>query len=184
MTGSDSDENLVTRARLGEPSAYEALVRRYLRPAYAVALSIVLVPADAEDVAQDSLVHALGVLHHCRHPERFAGWLLQAVRNRARNFLAWRRVRNPQEPAAPTPHEAPSALAYGLRTSLLAALGELTPVLREVVLLHDLEEWTHAEIARSLDTTETNSRQLLFQARRRLRALLQEEAPEKARHVT
>ena len=36
----------------GEAAAFEALVRRYLRPAYAVALSVVLIPADAEDVAQ------------------------------------------------------------------------------------------------------------------------------------
>jgi RNA polymerase sigma-70 factor, ECF subfamily len=184
MSAPESDERLVALARLGERSACEALVRRYLRPAYAVALSVVLVPADAEDVAQESLVHALGTLHHCRQPDHFAGWLLQGVRNRARNVLAWRRVREGPAEAADAEAIGLSGQPLGLRTSLLGALRALSPVQREVVLLHDLEGWTHAEIARSLATSETNSRQLLFQARRQLRELLQEEAPEKARHAT
>jgi RNA polymerase sigma-70 factor, ECF subfamily len=184
MSGADSDEELVARARHGEAAAFEALVRRYLRPAYAVALSVVLIPADAEDVAQESLVKALGELAQCRQPERFAGWLLQGVRNRARNLLAWRRVRDPGEAAPEGESPSPAGNTLELRKSLLLALRELTPLQREVVLLHDLEEWTHAEIAESLGTSETNSRQHLFQARLRLRELLKEEAPWKARHAT
>jgi RNA polymerase sigma-70 factor, ECF subfamily len=113
MNGADSDENLVARARLGEAAAFEALVRRYLRPAYAVALSVVLSPADAEDVAQESLVKAFGELDQCRQPERFAGWLLQGVRNRARNLLAWRRVR---EPGEPNPEGKPSRQPFPAST--------------------------------------------------------------------
>ena len=184
MSGDDSDEGLVARARFGERAALEALVRRYLRPAYAVALSIVLSPADAEDISQESIVNALQELDRCRHPDRFAAWLLQGVRNRARNHLAWRRVRDarPEQPEMPVQPTAVAAL--GLRASLLGALWELAAVQREVVLLHDLEGWTHAEIALNLGTTATNSRQHLFQARRRLRELLQDDAPRKARHAT
>jgi RNA polymerase sigma-70 factor, ECF subfamily len=183
MEEDERDERLVARARRGEASAVEALVRRYLRPAYAVALSVVLAPADAEDIAQESLVQSLWRLESCRHPERFGGWLLQAVRNRARNHLAWRRVRTSAAQASEAVAPSPDAAWLG-RASLLQGLAMLTPAQREVVLLHDLEGWTHAEIAQHLGISETNSRQHLFQARRRLRQLLQDDAPRKAWHAT
>jgi RNA polymerase sigma-70 factor (ECF subfamily) len=183
MSGDQTDEVLVGGARRGEASAFEALVRRYLRPAYAVALAIVLSPADAEDVAQEALVNAFRELEGCREPERFGAWLLQGVRNRARNLLAWRRVRQQGAPLA-AEASAPAAAALALRSSLLTALQALTPLQREVVLLHDLQQWTHVEIAQALAISETNSRQHLFQARRRMRELLSDEAPRKARHAT
>ena len=68
-----------------------------------------------------------------------------------------------------------------LRGHLLAALATLSSVQREVVLLHDLDGWTHAEIADALGISETNCRQHLFTARRALRAEL---THEEARHGT
>ena len=50
----------------------EQLARRYLRPAYAVALAVVRNVADAEDVAQESLMTSLQLLDRCRDPARFA----------------------------------------------------------------------------------------------------------------
>ena len=61
-----------------------------------------------------------------------------------------------------------------LRDRLLAALARLTPVQREVVLLHDLDGATHAEIAEALGLSEVNCRQHLFVARRALRGELEE----------
>ena len=54
-----------------------------MRPAYAVALGVLRNPADAEDVAQESLMIALERLGQCREPASFPAWLLQSVRNRA-----------------------------------------------------------------------------------------------------
>ena len=64
----------VQRAQRGERAALEALVRRFMRPAYSVALSVVRVPAEAEDLAQESLAMAVGNINACREPERFAGY--------------------------------------------------------------------------------------------------------------
>jgi len=47
-----------------------------------------------------------------------------------------------------------------------------------VVLLHDLEDWTHAEIAHALHISEVHSRQHLFRARQILRAKLDNNTPE------
>lgn len=74
--GDPSDTELVGQARRGDAAAAEALVRRYLRPAYAVALAVVRNTAEAEDVAQESLMVALQRIGQCRDPARFAPWLL------------------------------------------------------------------------------------------------------------
>ncbi len=167
----------VRRAQRGDPSAFDALARAFLRPAYAVALAVVQRPADAEDVAQEAVVTALERIDTCRHPERFGAWLFQSVRNRARNWVAHRSL-------ADVAREAPveqRAQAHDdgegmLRRQLLEALQGVTDVQREVVLLHDLEGWTHAEIAAALDLSEVGSRQHLFNARRALRQRLDDHA--------
>lgn len=163
--------DLVKRARKGEPAAFDELVRRHLRAAYAVALAVLGRPADADDVAQDAFLVALEKLDDCRDPARFSGWLIQIVRNRALHALEKRKLRDPSDDVA----DAPSHAVQGdvvLRGQLLAALATLSPVQREIVLLHDLDEWTHAEIADALGLTETNCRQHLFTARRALRGAL------------
>jgi RNA polymerase sigma-70 factor (ECF subfamily) len=162
---------LVKRARKGEPAAFDELVRRHLRAAYAVALAVLGRPADADDIAQDAFLIALEKLDDCRDPARFSGWLVQIVRTRALHALDKRKLRDPSDDAADAPsHAAPGDVV--LRRQLLAALATLTPVQREVVLLHDLDDWTHAEIADALGLTETNCRQHLFTARRALRGVL------------
>src|SRR5262245_40500466 len=86
--------DLVRRACRGDGAAYEELVRRHLRAAIAVALAIVGSVADAEDLAQEAFLIAFERIETLREPERFSGFLLQIVRNRARNALDHRRVRS------------------------------------------------------------------------------------------
>src|SRR5262245_63986837 len=108
MPPADSNADLVARALRGETAAFDVLVRRHLRAAYAVALAIVREPQEAEDVAQDAMVTAFERLETCREPERFAGWLLQVVRNRALNALERRRVRGAARAAlAAVPERVP-----------------------------------------------------------------------------
>jgi RNA polymerase sigma-70 factor, ECF subfamily len=170
MTG---DAALVERARKGDGAAFEVLVRRYMRPAYAIALGVVKEPADAEDVCQDAFVRALERLDDC-DPARFGAWLLRIVRNRAHSVRRYLGVREAApldavvvETGEPGPHRA---LERGrLRDDLLAALAELKEVQRHVVLLHDLEGWKHREISELLDLPEGTVRAHLFHARRALR---------------
>jgi RNA polymerase sigma-70 factor (ECF subfamily) len=177
--GSDlPDAILVERARRGEAEAFEALVRRHYRAAYAVALASLGSAMDAEDVCQDSFVRAIERLDGLRRPERFAAWLLQIVRNRARNYHNYRRVRSttPLE-AVSTASEEDTARASeqsDLQEDLESALSELSEIQREIVLLHDMEGWKHREIAERLDMSEGMSRQHLMVARRTLRERLGE----------
>src|SRR5499433_646414 len=177
------DTVLVARARRGDAAALEILVRRYLRPAYIVALSVVRSAADAEDVAQEALMGALHRLDQCREPDRFARWLFTAVRHRAFNYLEQRKLRGALL-SSHFPEEARQAdpATIRLRKRLLVCLEKLSEIQRQVVLLHDLEEWTHAEIAASLEISEVMSRQHLFVARRLLRQHLANDFLQETNH--
>ncbi len=171
-----SDALCVERARRGEVAAFEALVRRHFRAAYAIALAVVGNRFDAEDVCQDAFIRAAEHLGECREPAKFASWLFRIVRNRALNVRDYYRVR------AALPLEDGTVAVPGLadrnlereeiRGRLEAALARLSRIQREVVLLHDLEGWKHRMIAEALGLSEGMSRQHLFAARRLLREQL------------
>jgi RNA polymerase sigma-70 factor, ECF subfamily len=168
-----SDTMLVRHARKGDRAAFEVLVRRYMRPAYAIALAVVKEPADAEDVCQDAFVRALERLDDCE-PARFGAWLLRIVRNRAHSVRRYLGVRDavPLDATALASSRAGPALETErsqLRSDLLAALTGLKEVQRQVVLLHDLEGWKHREIGELLDLPVGTVRAHLFHARRALR---------------
>lgn len=176
----DAIAELVLRAKRGDGEAFAGLARAFLRAAYAVALGVVGRPADAEDVAQEAFVVALERLETCRQPARFGAWLLTIVRTRALNWLDRRRLRDvpAEDRLVDRAVDPPPPERGDERRRLLGALAVLAPVAREVVLLHDLEGWTHGEIADALAISEVMSRQHLFQARKTLRRELGDQAPE------
>ncbi|MHB1169701.1 MAG: RNA polymerase sigma factor [Longimicrobiales bacterium] len=173
----ESDAGLVARARAGDEGAFEDLVRRHLAAAHAVAVGVLLDSADADDVCQDSFIAALQQLDSLAEPHRFGAWLLRIVRNRALSALRKQRVRA-AEPlewavgAAGDEDPGRDAERSALRDRLTAALEILPEHQRQIVLLHDLEEWKHREIGELLGMPEGTVRHHLFQARRALRARL------------
>ena len=173
----DSDAALVAQARAGSKAAFESLVRRHYRTAFAVALAICASRADAEDICQEAFIKSLERLDSCRTPDRFGAWLSEIVRNRALNHLEHARVRRAepihdieigQDTVTPETNYRRRELGRHLETALVT----LAPRLREVVLLHDLDGWSHREIADNMGISEVMSRQLLFTARQTLRGLL------------
>jgi RNA polymerase sigma-70 factor (ECF subfamily) len=172
-----TDAELVAAVRRGSREAAGRLAERYLRGCRAVALAVVGEIAGAEDVCQEAFVHAIDRIDDCRDPTRFGSWLRQIVRRRARNYLRHARVRRALPLAgdmgadqAESPADA--AVRSDLRDRLLAALAQLPEDRREVVLLHDLEGWTHREIAERMKLPPGTVRSHLHHARRRLRELL------------
>ncbi len=92
-----TDGDLVRRARRGDERAFGALVERYQRSAYAVAMSVTGRHEDAEDAAQEAFLVALDRLEECRSPERFGGWLMTIVRNRSKNLVRREALRETDE---------------------------------------------------------------------------------------
>ncbi len=115
---------------------------------------------------------ALERIEECRSPERFGGWLMTIVRNRARNLIRREVLRGTDEVPAgasakgPTPEMAAEQIE--LEERLSKALGDLPEVQREIVLLHDLEGWKHREIAERLEIPSGTVRSHLHFARKAL----------------
>ena len=172
----ETDSELVDLVRQGDRRAAGRLLERYLRASRAVALAVTGQEADADDVCQDAFVAAIARIGDCRDPARFGGWLLQIVRNRARNLArspaARRAVPLDEHEPSREPSPAADAERRELRERLLAALAEIPEQHREVVLLHDLEGWKHREIGERLGLPEGTVRSHLHHARRRLRRIL------------
>ena len=170
------DASLVQRARSGDREAFGALVERYMRPAYAVALSVTKRHEDAEDAVQEAFLTALERLDECRKPERFAAWFLTIARNRSRNLVRREALREtvslPATKGSGLPGPEKETEISELRGRLKEALAKLTGIQREIVLLHDLEGWTHREIAAALTIPEGTVRSHLHYARKALRKLL------------
>jgi RNA polymerase sigma-70 factor (ECF subfamily) len=177
----ETDSELVHLVRRGDGHAAGRLVERYLRACRAVALAVTGDEADAEDVCQEAFVVAIDRIADCRDPAKFGGWLLQIVRNRARNLArapaARRSVPLDAEAPSRTPSPAAAVERRELRERLLGALAEIPEQHREVVLLHDLEGWKHREIGERLGLPEGTVRSHLHHARRRLRQILGGDTP-------
>jgi RNA polymerase sigma-70 factor (ECF subfamily) len=173
----ESDAELVHQIRRGSRQAADTLARRYLRGSRAIALALTGDGDMADDVCQDSFVYAMEHLDQCRHPERFGAWLGRIVRSHAYNHLRDQkpdRRRPLADAAGQAVAESPSREADRslLRDRLLEALATLSVERRQVVLLHDLEGWTHREIAERMELPAGTVRSHLHHARLALRRLL------------
>lgn len=173
----EPDAELVARIHSGDAAAFEVLMRRHFRMAFIVAYAQLHNRADAEDVCQDAFYRCWERIAECRDPARVGAWITSIARNMAFNRREFLRLREtePVEAAATTaaPQRTDAGADRGhVRARLTAALDRLSPVQREVVLLHDLEGWKHAEIAARLELSEGMSRRHLSDARRCLRAML------------
>jgi len=178
-----SDADLVARAQGGDSGAFETLVKRHIRAAHAVALAVLAEQADADDAVQDGFLSALRHLDSCAPAEKFRAWLLTIVRNRALDMRRRGRVRSVdvlEEETAHTNEPSPLEMAERseLNVRLEIAIGTLTDTQREVLMMHDVQGWKHADIAHLLGLAESTVRVHLLHARRRLRTLLLAVAPD------
>jgi RNA polymerase sigma-70 factor (ECF subfamily) len=171
-----TDGELVRAALRGGQEAFGLLVTRYQRPAYLVALSVTGNVEDAEDVAQESFLVALKRLEDNRDPDRFGGWFLTIVRNRARNLLRRERIRKTEDlvPELSPGQGGPGRdlNSWEIRDHIERALEGLSEVRKEVLLLHDLEGWKHREIGERLGIPDGTVRSHLHFARKYLRERL------------
>jgi len=90
-----TNEELVRRAQAGHVPSREALARRWLGRVYGAALASTGRPADADDLAQETMLRAFRALPTLRDPARFGPWVLRILRNVARDGF-----RRPARPAS------------------------------------------------------------------------------------
>src|SRR5436190_11253809 len=89
---------LVEKAKTGDREAYGELVVRFQNSVYAMALTRVRDPLEAQELAQDVFVHAMRKLPQLRDPRCFAGWLRRITARMAINRLTRSGVARGTEP--------------------------------------------------------------------------------------
>ena len=180
---SDTDSRLVRRAAAGDERAMRLLWERHRAHVDAVVRRLVDDADQAADVAQEVWVQVFRALPSWREEARFGTWLHRVAVNRTLNAVrAIRRVARHEspldaerwdaDPAALVAAPVPEAERAVTADAIAAAARQLAPGARQVFYLHDVEGYTHEEIAASLGITAGGSKSQLFKARAKLRRLL------------
>ncbi len=169
----DEERVLAEAARAGDHAAFAGLVRMHQQRAYLVARSIVTIHEDAEDALQEGFVRAFQALDRFDTSQAFGAWLNRIVANAALDLARRRKVRTAEElsDALHTPFRDPGEAAE-LRERLADALAELPERARSVIVMHDVEGFTHVEIGEMLGIPGGTARSDLHHARQKLRGLL------------
>lgn len=166
------DATLVIRAREGDITAFDALVRRYRLPVYRIAARILADPASAADTTQEAFISAWRLLHEIKAEQAFAAWLYRIAVTRALSAVRALRRQVPLDESVATPDRSPGpeeqALANGLAAALRSALNRLTPEQRACWVLREMEGMSYEEVAAILHTTPDAVRGRLHRARPQL----------------
>ena len=176
------DPAIVKRATRGDAKAHEIIYRAFSAPVYSVCLRFTRVPAHAEDLLQETFIEVIRSIGQFRGDAPLGAWIRRVAVSKALMFLrsAWHaRGQSLDDDWEEMTYESKPADAGSLRQDqamdLEAALADLPSVSRAVVWLHDVEGFTHKEIAGMMGKTESFSKSQLSRAYQRLRPLLDEE---------
>jgi RNA polymerase sigma-70 factor (ECF subfamily) len=168
-------DELVTRAQHGDQLAFDELVRRTHADTYTLAYRLCGNEEDARDVVQDAYLRAYKGLKRFRGDAQFSTWMYRITANCA-NTLMSKRHKHRHDELHDTIEDTDSARdpaaqadAMALRADLADALAELSPKLRAVVLLRDVYELPHEDIAAELGISETAAKVRLHRARLQLK---------------
>ncbi|PYP58714.1 MAG: RNA polymerase sigma factor SigE [Gemmatimonadetes bacterium] len=161
----------IVGARAGDPDALASLYRAYGAALYRLAYRLTGTPQDAEDVVHDVFVglpEALG-----RYEERgsFAGWLKRVTARVALMRLRTRTRRREVMLNATLPADQRPADVESM--ALETAINALPDRLRSVLVLKEVEGYSHAEVSELLGISEGTSRVRLNRAMKRLRRMLE-----------
>ncbi len=176
------ETRLAEKARSGDVSAYERLVREHQDVAFRTACLITGDASEAEDAIQEAFVKAYRALSKFHPGASFRPWLLTIVANEARNRrkAAGRRVsltmRVADEPVGGA-HSSPEATVVAAEKSseLLQTLNSLQEADRIVISCRYFLELSEAETAVALDCTRGTVKSRLSRALGRLRELMAKE---------
>lgn len=145
------------------------------RRAFGVAYRMLGSVSEAEDVAQEAVLRLAAAEHPIGDPmawitpvaTRLSMGVLRLARNRRESYVGpW--LPEPLIGDAASEPGRHAELADSLSQAFLVLLERLTPLERAAFLLREVFDYDHRSIARALDRSEANSRQLVTRARKHL----------------
>lgn len=181
------EKALVQRARQGDLTAYDDLVRRYQERIYATVYHMTSNHEDANDLAQEAFIKAYQALKSFKGGSSFYTWVYRIAVNKTINFLKQRKNRSQlslndldvnaeHDPdlvaliSDKTPRREVNLIE--LQEKLNEAMQKLSEPHRLVVTLHDIQGMSHEEIAEIAECNIGTVRSRLFYARQQLQAYL------------
>jgi DNA-directed RNA polymerase specialized sigma24 family protein len=175
IIASEVDPAIVAAAQKGDDQAHAAIYRHYADRLYTIIYRMVPRKAAAQDLLQEVFIEVLRHLQSFSADGPLSAWLRAIAVNKCLTYLRspWHRGLLWLEDAPQTPMvDAPTIGGLLAGRELASALHELSPITRAVVWLHDVEGYTHGEIAKLLNRTPSFSKSQLARAHDRLRVLL------------
>src|SRR5262244_2531224 len=192
VTVLDADHELLTALRRRETTAAERLIETYGDRAYRLAVRIAGNAQDAEEAVQDAFWSVVRKIDTFRGDSAFGSWIYRIVAN-----AAYEKIRRRSQASAeisldevlPTFHEDgryagvvadwslnidDPAVQKELRAMLSSAVAELPPHYRAVIVMHDVEGLSMAEVADALEITLTTAKTRAHRGRLLLRKRLTE----------
>ncbi len=173
------DQAIIKRAANGDSHAHGILYRACSTPVYSICLRFTRVPAHAEDLVQETFIEVMRSIGQFRGEAAIGSWIRRIAVTKALMFLRSAWTSRGQSLADDWDDKTPGdAVSHGVSRhpddalDLDAALQNLPSVSRAVVWLHDVEGYTHKEIAALMGKTESFSKSQLSRAYQRLRPML------------
>jgi RNA polymerase sigma-70 factor (ECF subfamily) len=187
MTEVSTDLELVHATKNGDMSAFEQLVERYDTRLLRIAQNVTHNREDAQDAVQETFLKVFQHLDGFRENSKFSTWLIRITVNQSLMKLRKQRSnrevslddnyqgdenRLPRDVAdwAPSPEE--HYRSSELRGILITTLQELSPILRTVFVLRDMEGFSIVQTAEILGLSQTAVKARLWRARLHLREML------------
>ena len=166
--GQELDRITLERARRGDMAAYAAIYERFGGACYNLALRVLGEKAAAEDIVQEVFLKMFATLRGFRGDAPFGAWLKRMTANATIDVLrARQRFRDDDADtlfeSMPTPE-----LDAQDRSDTWALLVRLPARARAVVILHEVEGYTHKELAQVFGQSESYSKSILARALKRL----------------
>ena len=157
---------LVRRARWGDHDAFEQLYRSHAKAIHALAYRLTGNAAAAEDITQETFLKMLGFLSGLREDAPLRPWLKRVAANAAID-----RLRREQRFVAETDHDAwpDDSTDPTENVEVLGMLQRLPPLARTVVWLHEMEGWSHPELAERFGRSPSWSKSIVSRALAKLR---------------
>ena len=174
------DKAIIKRAARGDARAHEILYRAFATPVYSLCLRFTRVPANAEDLVQETFIEIMRSIKNFRGEAAVGSWIRRIAVTKSLMFLrsAWT-SRSQALADGFDDMTAGDNLSHGISRhpddamDLDAALANLSDVSRSVVWLHDVEGYTHKEIAAFMGKSESFSKSQLSRAYQRLKPMLE-----------
>ncbi len=172
-------DHLVERCKTGDKRAQFELYKQYKSAMLRVAWRIARNDFEAEDIVQEAFLKAFGNLSSFKGDATFGAWLKRITINTSINHVKKKQLDLvPFDDVEPQAEEQAAVQHVSVPwASIASAIRKLPPGYRKVLQLYLIEGFDHQEISDILSISEATSKSQFCRAKRKLRHILQHQAP-------